>query len=88
MRSLINSTIEDVAKKDQIGQKIIQTALDRQVKKDVDWTKIKSLETMALLRICRNQKAQGTLRSKDFSVKPIIKFSYFVAGFLPLQGSL
>ena len=65
MRSLINSTIEDVAKKDQIGQKI-----------------------MALLRICRNQKARGTLRSKDFSVKPIIRFSCFVASFLPLQGSL
>ena len=33
MRSLIHSTIEDVSKKENIGQKVIQSILDRQVKK-------------------------------------------------------
>ena len=48
MRSLINSTIEDVAKKEKMGQRVIQSALDRQVKKEVDWSKIKNLETIGI----------------------------------------
>ena len=48
MRSLINSTIEDVAKKEKMGQRVIQSTLDRQVKKEVDWTKIKNLETIGI----------------------------------------
>lgn len=48
MRSLINSTIEDVAKKEKIGQRVIQSSLDRQVKKQVDWVKIKNLETIGI----------------------------------------
>ncbi len=48
MRNLIHSTIEDVAKKEKIGQKVVQNILDRQVKKEVDWSKIKNLETIGI----------------------------------------
>jgi transposase len=43
MRCLINSTIEDVSKKEKIGQRVIQGALDRQVKKEVNWDKMSRL---------------------------------------------
>jgi len=48
MRCLINSTIEDVAKKEKMGQRVIQGALDRQVTKEVDWNKVDSLETIGM----------------------------------------
>jgi len=48
MRSLIHSTIEDVAKKESIGLKIIQSVLDRKIKKEVDWSKIKDIETLGI----------------------------------------
>ena len=48
MRYLINSTIEDVAKKEKIGQRVIQGVLDRQVKKEVDWDKTDNLETIGI----------------------------------------
>ena len=51
LRNLINSTIEDVAKKEKIDQRVIQSALDRQVKKEVDWTKIQNLETVGMSSI-------------------------------------
>jgi len=48
MRYLINSTIEDVSKKEKIGQRVIQSALDRQIQKEVDWNKIDNLETIGI----------------------------------------
>ena len=48
MRCLINSTIEDVSKKERIGQRVIQGALDRQVKKEVNWSKISNLGTLGI----------------------------------------
>lgn len=48
MRCLINSTIEDVTKKEKIGQRVVRGILDRQVEKDVDWEKIKDLETIGI----------------------------------------
>ena len=47
MRCLINSTI-DVSKKERIGQRVIQGALDRQVKKEVNWDKISNLGTLGI----------------------------------------
>jgi transposase len=48
MRCLINSTIEDVSKKENIGQRVINGVLDRQVAKTVDWNKVDSLETIGI----------------------------------------
>ena len=48
MRCLINSTIEDVAKKECIGHKVIQLILDKQVQTQVDWSRIKSLGTIGI----------------------------------------
>jgi transposase len=59
MRSLINSTIEDVSKKEKIGQRVVQSALDRQVKKEVDWTKIKNLETLGIDEISMKKGYQS-----------------------------
>jgi transposase len=70
MRCLINSTIEDVAKKENIGQKVIQSTLDRQVKKEVAWTKIKNLETIGIDEISMRKGYQDyvtviSARSKE-----------------------
>lgn len=48
MRCLINSTIEDVVKKERMGRKVIQFILDRQVQTQVDWNRIKSLGTLGI----------------------------------------
>lgn len=48
MRCLINSTIEDVVKKEHMGRKVIQFILDRQVQTQVDWSCIKSLGTIGI----------------------------------------
>jgi len=48
LRSLINSTLEDVSLKSGLGCKVIQAALDRQVAGEVDWTDFKSLDTLGI----------------------------------------
>lgn len=48
MRCLIHSTIQDVSKKEQVGYKVIQAALDRLVASKVDWTLFKSLDTLGI----------------------------------------
>ena len=48
LRCLINSTIEDVSKKEEIGQRVINGVLDRQVTKAVDWNKVDNLETIGI----------------------------------------
>ncbi len=48
MRCLINSTVEDVAKKSKIGYQIVESILERQVDKKTDWAKIPNLETLGV----------------------------------------
>jgi len=48
MRCLINSTVEDVAKKSNIGYQIVESILERQVDKKTDWTRIDNLETTGI----------------------------------------
>jgi len=48
MRSLINSTIQDVSVKERIGYKVIQSALDRLVKSEVDWDDFTSLDDLGI----------------------------------------
>jgi len=46
--AIINSTIEDVSKKELIGQRVIQGVLNRQVTKKVNWDKVNNLETIGI----------------------------------------
>jgi len=48
MRSLINSTIQDVSIKCGVGYKVIQTTLDRLIASEVDWTGFTSLDTLGI----------------------------------------
>ena len=48
MRCLINSTVEDVAKKSKIGYQIVESILERQVDKKTDWARIDNLETTGI----------------------------------------
>lgn len=48
MRSLIHSTVEDVARKDFIGADTVQCVLTRQINTAVDWTKVTHLETIGI----------------------------------------
>lgn len=70
MRCLINSTIQDVSKKEEIGQRVINAVLDRQVTKAVDWNKIDNLETIGIdeIAIKKGHDSYVTVissRSKD-----------------------
>jgi transposase len=48
MRCLINSTIADVERKENVGERIIENILDRQVEKEVNWGKYKELNTIGI----------------------------------------
>jgi len=47
-RQLIHSTVEDVAKKEKVSYEIIESALHRLVKTNVDWTQYTNLETLGI----------------------------------------
>ena len=47
-RQLIHSTVEDVAKKEKVSYEIVESALQRRVKKDVDWTHYTELTTLGI----------------------------------------
>lgn len=48
MRQLIHSTIEDVSRKEKISCRITQTIIDRQITTTIDWSKVKSIETIGI----------------------------------------
>ena len=48
MLCLINSTVEDVAKKLKIGYQIVESVLERQIEKKTDWAKIDNLDTIGI----------------------------------------
>lgn len=75
MRRLIHSTIEDVAKKERIGQKVIQAVLDRQVTKDVNWDLIETLETLGIDEITMKKGHQSYLTvisAKSDTSSPVV----------------
>lgn len=57
--SVINSTIQDVSIKEDIGYKVIESTIDRNIKSEVDWEKIKEIGLLGLDEIAsrkgRNQ---------------------------------
>jgi len=48
LRCLINSTVEDVSIKEDIGYKSIMGVIDRYISEEVDWDKIKKLEIIGI----------------------------------------
>ena len=48
MRSLINTTIQDVARKERIGYKSVASALNRQVGRSIDWSNYSDLNTIGI----------------------------------------
>ena len=48
MRCLINSTIADVERKENIGERVIENILNRQVEKEVNWDKYSELNTIGI----------------------------------------
>ena len=59
MRSLIHSTIQDVAKKEKLGYKVIQSTLDRLVASKVDWNSFESLDTIGVDEIALRKGHDG-----------------------------
>lgn len=48
MRCLINSTIADVERKENVGERVIENILNRQIEKEVNWDKYKELNTIGI----------------------------------------
>jgi transposase len=48
MRSLINSTLLDVAQKERVSYDDVKGVLDRQIKKHVDWSEFKKIKILGL----------------------------------------
>jgi len=48
MRHLIHRTIEDVSKKESVTCKVIQAIVNRQIHSEVNWDKIKAIETIGI----------------------------------------
>lgn len=48
MRNLIHSTVQDVSKKEKIGYKALTSALNRQIKQQVNWDEYKNLNTIGI----------------------------------------
>ena len=48
MRTLIHSTIQDVSLKEGVGYQTVQSALDRQVSQQVDWSEYDNIETIGI----------------------------------------
>lgn len=61
MRSLINSTIQDVSKKEQINYKTILRVVNRQVDTEVDWSQYTNLETIGIDEISDKKGHQDYL---------------------------
>jgi transposase len=47
-RCLINSTIADVARKERLGYKVVESSINRQISKEVDWNSYKDLHTVGV----------------------------------------
>ena len=61
MRSLINSTIQDVSKKEKISYKTIVRVLNRQVSTKVDWSQYTNLEVLGIDEISDRKGHQDYL---------------------------
>ena len=70
MKQLVNTTIEDVSMRENIGYDAVLGALDRQIATNVDWSEIDDLGTIGIDEIAlkkgrKNFAAIVTARQKD-----------------------
>jgi transposase len=70
MKQLVNTTIEDVSMREQIGYDAVLGALDRQIETEVNWAEIDDLGTIGIDEIAlkkgrKEYAAIVTARSKD-----------------------
>lgn len=74
--SLINSTTQDVSKKERIGYDMVRGVILHRIKKKVDWSEIKHLEVLgideiSLLKGHKNFVAIITARNSDGHIRPL-----------------
>ena len=48
LKCLINSTVEDVSRKEDVGYDAVEGALDRRIENQVDWSEFKELDTVGM----------------------------------------
>jgi transposase len=70
MKQLVNTTIEDVSQRENIGYDAVLGALDRQIETEVNWSEIDELGTIgideiALKKVHTDYAAVVTARHKD-----------------------
>ena len=70
MKQLVNTTIEDVSMRENIGYDAVLGALDRQIETEIDWSEIDDLGTIGIDEIAlkkgrSNYAAIVTARSSD-----------------------
>jgi transposase len=68
IRRLINSTIEDVSKKEKIGYRVIESAVNRLINTEVDWSEYTDLHTLGIDEISNRKGYQdfiGIISAKD-----------------------
>lgn len=70
MKQLVNTTVEDVSMRENIGYDAVLGALDRQIDVEVDWSEIDELGTIGIDEIAmtkgrKNYAAVVTARQKD-----------------------
>ena len=58
VRCLINSTVADVARKERLGYKVVESSINRQVNKEVDWNSYKDLNTIGIDEISMKKRHQ------------------------------
>ena len=74
LKQLVNSTIEDVSLRENVGYDAIVGALDRQIDTKVDWEQIDDLSTVGIDEVAvskgrKNYAAIITTRQKDGKVR-------------------
>lgn len=60
-RSMINSTVTDVARKERIAYKTVVAAIRRQIKSEVDWSQYSDLHTLGIDEISDKKGRQDFL---------------------------
>ncbi len=70
MKQLVNTTVEDVSMRENIGYDAVVGALDRQIETKVNWSEISDLGTIGIDEIAlkkgrKNYAAIVTARQKD-----------------------
>jgi len=72
MRNLIHSTVQDVSKKEKIGYKILNSALNRQINQKVNWDEYKNLDIIGIDEISIKKGYNSTIKFFTSRIKSYI----------------